>query len=111
MASEKVVTLNSVNFKAEVLDSTTPVLVDFWAEWCGPCKMLGPVVDELAGEYVGKIRVGKVNVEEDQTLATEFGIHSIPTLLLFKGGQVVEQMVGLRSKRDLKASLDKVVAS
>ena len=109
MAAQNIVTLNQTNFPAEVLQSSAPVLVDFWAEWCGPCKMIAPLLDELAGEYDGRIRIGKVNIDEDQNLATEYGIRAIPTLLVFKGGQVVEQIVGMKSKRDLKASLDKAL--
>jgi thioredoxin 1 len=107
MAAANILTATSQNFPAEVLSSTQPVLVDFWAEWCGPCKMLGPVLDELATEYAGKARIAKVNIDDHQDLATQFGIRAIPTLLLFKGGQVVEQVVGLKSKRDLKSSLDR----
>lgn len=108
MAAANIVILNSGNFSAEVLQSTTPVLVDFWAEWCGPCKMIAPVLDELAGEYDGKVKIGKVNIDEDQALASQYGVRAIPTLLLFKDGQVAEQIVGMRSKRDLKSSMDKV---
>jgi thioredoxin 1 len=104
-------TLTTDNFQSEVISSSTPVLVDFWAEWCGPCKMIAPLLDELATEYDGKVRIGKVNIDNDQNLATQFGIRAIPTLLVFKGGQVVEQIVGMRSKKDLKASLDKAVAA
>ena len=108
MAAANIVTLNSGNFSDEVLKSTEPVLVDFWAEWCGPCKMIAPVLDELASEYDGRIKIGKVNIDEDQALATQYGVRAIPTLLIFKDGQVAEQLVGMRSKRDLKSSLDKV---
>jgi len=108
MASPKIVTLTQENFAAEVLQSTSPVLVDFWAEWCGPCKMIAPVLDELATEYDGKVKIGKVNIDEHQGIAAEYGVRAIPTLLLFSKGQVTEQMVGLRSKRDLKASFDRV---
>lgn len=108
MAAANIVTLNSGNFSDEVLKSSAPVLVDFWAEWCGPCKMIAPVLDELAGEYDGRIKIGKVNIDEDQALATQYGVRAIPTLLIFKDGKVAEQLVGMRSKRDLKASLDKV---
>lgn len=108
MAAENVAVLTDASFQKEVLQSAVPVLVDFWAEWCGPCKMLGPVLDELAGEYVGRVKVGKVNIDEHQKVASDYGIRAIPTLLLFKDGEVAEQIVGLRSKRDLKASLDKV---
>jgi thioredoxin 1 len=110
MAAANIVTLTQGNFSTEVLNSQVPVLVDFWAEWCGPCKMIAPVLDELAGEYDGKVKIGKVNIDEHQNLATEYGIRAIPTLLLFKGGQVAEQIVGMRSKRDLKSSLDRVAA-
>ncbi len=110
MAAANIVTLNSGNFSTEVIKSTTPVLVDFWAEWCGPCKMIAPVLDELASEYDGRIKIGKVNIDEDQALASEYGVRAIPTLLIFKNGQVAEQIVGMRSKRDLKASLDKVAS-
>ncbi|MEO7297623.1 MAG: thioredoxin [Verrucomicrobiota bacterium] len=108
MAAANILVLNSGNFPVEVLKSTTPVLVDFWAEWCGPCKMIAPVLDELASEYDGRVKIGKVNIDEDQALASQFGVRAIPTLLIFKDGQVAEQIVGMRSKRDLKASLDKV---
>jgi thioredoxin 1 len=108
MASDQIVTLTEANFPDEVLKSQTPVLVDFWAEWCGPCKMIAPVLQELAGEYDGRVKIGKVNIDEFQGLAAQHGIRAIPTLLLFKNGQVEEQIVGLRNKKDLKASLDKV---
>jgi thioredoxin len=101
-------TLTDSNFAQEVLKSPLPVLVDFWAEWCGPCKMVAPILDELASEYDGKIKIGKVNIDEFQALATEYGIRAIPTLLLFKDGQVADQIVGLRSKRDFKSKLDRV---
>ena len=110
MASPQIVTLTQENFAAEVLQSTAPVLVDFWAEWCGPCKMIAPVLDELADEYTGKVKIGKVNIDEHQGIAAEYGVRAIPTLLLFSKGQVTEQMVGLRSKRDLKSSFDRVAA-
>ena len=109
MASEHIVELSSANFDQEVLKSDTPVLVDFWAEWCGPCKMLTPVLDELATEYDGKVKVGKVNIDNDQPLSVQYGIQSIPTLLVFKNGQVQEQHVGLKSKTVLKEALDNAV--
>ena len=108
MAAANLVTLTQDNFPTEVLNSATPVLVDFWAEWCGPCKMIAPILDELATEYDGKVKIGKVNIDDHQNLAAQFGIRAIPTLLIFKDGQVAEQVVGLKSKRDLKASLDRV---
>ena len=110
MASPLICALTQDNFEKEVLQSTTPVLVDFWAEWCGPCKMIAPLLDELADEYDGKVKIGKVNIDEQQALATKYGIRAIPTLLLINQGQVAEQMVGAKSKRDLKASLDRAAA-
>jgi len=108
MSAANIVILTDANFEQEVLKSPTPVLVDFWAEWCGPCKMIAPILDELASEYDGKVKVGKVNIDEYQSIATQYGIRAIPTLLIFKDGEVAEQVVGLRSKRDLKANLDQV---
>jgi len=93
------------SFEDDVLNADQPVLVDFWAEWCGPCRMVGPVVDELAGEYEGKAKIGKVNVDENQ-IATEYGIRSIPSLLIFKDGEVVDQIVGAVPKAQLKKQLD-----
>jgi thioredoxin 1 len=110
MASSNIVTLTQENFAAEVLQSSTPVLVDFWAEWCGPCKMIAPILDELSDEYEGRVKIGKVNIDEQQGIAAEYGIRAIPTLLLFDKGQVADQIVGLRNKRDLKASFDRVAA-
>jgi thioredoxin 1 len=108
MASQNIVTLTEANFSDEVLKSSLPILVDFWAEWCGPCKMIAPVLDELAEEYDGRVRIGKVNIDEEQSLASEYGVRAIPTLLLFNDGEVAEQIVGMKSKRDLKSSFDKV---
>ncbi len=108
MASPLISALTQDNFEKEVLQSPTPVLVDFWAEWCGPCKMIAPLLDELAAEYTGKIKIGKVNIDEQQELATKYGIRSIPTLLLIHKGEVTEQMVGAKSKSVLKASFDRL---
>jgi thioredoxin 1 len=104
------VTLTKENFDAEVLKSPTPVLVDFWAEWCGPCKAIAPILDELATEYGPKVKIGKVNIDEQQSLAIQYGIQSIPTLLLFSKGQVADQVVGLRGKKDLQNRIDRVSA-
>lgn len=109
MASPDVLTLTDANFKAEVLDSQTPVLVDFWAVWCGPCKAIAPAVEELATAYKGRAKVGKLDVDHNQAVATQFGIRSIPTLLVFKGGKVVEQVVGAVPKAKLQAALDKAI--
>src|SRR5258706_14492692 len=91
MAADNIVTSTQSSFAADVLKSSTPVLVDFWAEWCSPCKMIAPVLDELAGEYNGKVKIAKVNIDHEQSLAAEYGVRALPTLLIFKGGQVAEQ--------------------
>lgn len=97
--------VTGTNFQDEVLKSDTPVLVDFWAEWCGPCKMLEPLVDELAVKYDGKMRVGKLDVDMQPDISEQFGIQGIPTLILFKGGQPVQQIVGFRSRDQLDAAV------
>jgi thioredoxin 1 len=105
MSAANIVHISADNWKNEVLDSKIPVLVDFWAEWCGPCKAIAPMLDELAGETDGKIKIAKVNVDQNHQIAGDFGIRSIPTLLLFKDGVVQQQMVGAMSKAALKTKL------
>lgn len=105
MTSKSVVNLSKENWQSEVVDATIPVLVDFWAEWCGPCRMIAPVLDELADELAGKVKIAKVNIDEHQELAAQFNVRSIPTLLILKNGTVQEQMVGAMRKSDLQAKL------
>jgi thioredoxin 1 len=109
MASDKVKVFTDTDFDTTVKAAATPVLVDFWAEWCGPCRRLAPTVDALADEYQGKVTVGKLNVDENPMTAEKFNIRGIPTLLLFKGGEMVEQVVGLAEKDRLKKIIDKYV--
>lgn len=97
------------NFKREVLDAEEPVVVDFWAEWCAPCRAFAPILEELALEYEGRIRFGKLNVDENRALAGQYGIRNIPTLLVFKRGYVAEQIVGMRPKSEVKRQLDRFV--
>ena len=106
MAGNHVVTFDDSNFDNEVLQSNIPVMVDFWAEWCGPCKMLAPTVDAVAEQYAGKVKVGKLNVDENST-ATRYNIRGIPTLLIFQDGQVKEQLVGSQPKSAIEKALDK----
>ena len=105
------IALTDDNFEREVLESTAPVLVDFWAAWCGPCKMIAPIVEELSGEYEGKAKVCKLDVDSAQKTATEFGIRSIPTLLIFKEGKVADQVIGAVPKQQITEKLDAVLAN
>ena len=103
--SEKIAQLTTDTFKSAVADSTTPVLVDFWATWCGPCKAIAPILEELAVELDGKLKIAKVDIDANEQVAAEYGIRAIPTMLLFKGGKVADQIVGLLPKAALKAKL------
>jgi thioredoxin 1 len=107
MASEHTQTFTDGNFDSDVLKSSTPVLVDFWAEWCGPCRAMEPSINALASDYVGKVRVGKLNVDDNPTITMKYMVRGIPTVILFKGGQVVDQLVGLADKGTLKQMVDK----
>jgi thioredoxin 1 len=109
MASEKVMAFTDANFDQEVIQSDIPVLVDFWATWCAPCKAIAPLVDTVADEYAGRVKVGKVNVDENQSTPGKFGVRGIPTLILFKGGVVVDQVVGAVPKSQLDALLAKAL--
>ncbi len=102
----KEITITKDNFKSEVLNSNIPVLVDFWASWCGPCRMLGPIISEIADEYDGRIKVGKINVDEEEELATLFKVSSIPTVMVFKDGKVIASTVGYQPKNKLLSLLN-----
>ncbi len=106
MASENVVEFTDQNFEQEVLKSSTPVLVDFWAEWCMPCRMLAPTIEKIAKDYAGKVKVGKLDTDANRDVATKYSISAIPTVILFKGGEVSQKFVGLRQEKDFKAALD-----
>ena len=110
MSSGKVVVITDTEFDSTVLQSDKPVVLDFWAEWCQPCKMLSPTVEEIAGEYEDTIIVGKLNVDDNPSTATKYGIRGIPTLLFFKGGKVVQQLVGVKSKAEIKKVIDEDLA-
>jgi thioredoxin 1 len=106
MAGENVVEFSDQNFEQEVINSETPVLVDFWAEWCMPCRMLAPTIEKIAKDYVGKVKVGKLDTDANRDVSIKYGISAIPTVILFKGGQVVQKFVGLRKENDFKEALD-----
>lgn len=105
------VTFTDSSFKAEVIDADTPVLIDFWAAWCSPCKMIAPIVEDLASEYEGRVKVGKLDVDANPSTPGMFGVMSIPTLMVFQGGRAVERIVGYQPKAALKARLDAVLAA
>ncbi len=108
MASENVQEFNDANFETEVLSAEGPVLVDFWAPWCGPCRRLSPMIDEMAEKYAGQVKIGKLNIDEAQKTAMAYNISGIPTLLVFKGGQVVQTLSGVPAKERLQEVLDNV---
>ena len=107
MANDKIVTITDQNFETEVLQSETPVLVDFWASWCGPCRMVAPLLDELADENDGKVRIAKLNVDENQQVAYKFQVSSIPTFILFKNGQMADRMMGAMPKSAFQSFIDR----
>ena len=103
-----VIEITDDNFETEVTNSSVPVLVDFWAEWCGPCRMIAPMIEELAGQYLGKVKVGKLDTDNNRDTSVKFGISAIPTIILFNGGQVAKKFVGMTSKKDLVAAMDEL---
>lgn len=111
MAGANTLEFTDQNFDSMVLESDLPVLVDFWAEWCGPCKALGPVIDELAKDYAGRARIGKVNTDNNQNVSVRFSVSQIPTVMLFHRGQLIEKFIGLRGKKDFQTSIDKLISA
>lgn len=110
MAGEHTLQFTDANFDEEVIKSDKPVLVDFWAEWCGPCKALTPVIDDLARDYSGKAKIGKVNTDENRQISVRFSVSAIPTVMLFHNGEVVEKFVGLRGKKEFQTAIDRLTA-
>ena len=111
MAGPNTLEFTEANFDAQVLQANEPVLVDFWAEWCAPCKALTPVIDDLAKDYAGRARIGKVDLDSNQTLAARYSVSNIPTVALFNKGKLVEKLVGLRPKKDFQLALDKMLTA
>lgn len=111
MASENVQEFTTDNFQAEVLDAEQPVLVDFWAEWCMPCRMLAPTIEQIAEDFAGKVKVGKVDTDGNQAIGVQFEISAIPTVIIFKGGQIAKKFVGLTNKTDLETALNEMLSA
>ena len=110
MASDAIIELSDSTFESEVVNSDVPVLVDFWAPWCGPCRAIAPIVEEISASYEGKIKVGKLNVDDNQSTTMKFGIRSIPTIMVFKGGEAVEQIIGAVPKGEIEKAVEKSLA-
>jgi len=110
MASDAIIELSDSTFESEVVNSDLPVLVDFWAPWCGPCRAIAPIVEEISSSYEGKIKVGRMNVDENQSTTIKFGIRSIPTIIMFKGGEAVDQIIGAVPKGEIERVVDKSLA-
>lgn len=110
MASEAILEISDSNFESEVVNSDVPVLVDFWAPWCGPCRAIAPLVEEISSSYAGKIKVGKMNVDDNQSTTMKYGIRSIPTIIMFKGGEAVDQIIGAVPKAEIERVVEKSLA-